>query len=138
MENAVRDSIEFTPIMKKAMKPMDSWHVTRREVKRERFRTQFCLARGFNLCFFHVSAHRLRFVFAVSRPLVPVWMPPSAETEHHRPRPTSNAGSPSSTRSLQSGGAAPPPSPSTALSLYDPPTKPPGKIKWTRGKSSLL
>ena len=31
MENAVRDSIEFTPIMKKAMKPMDSWHVTRRE-----------------------------------------------------------------------------------------------------------
>ena len=27
MENAVRDSIEFTPIMKKAMKPMDSWHV---------------------------------------------------------------------------------------------------------------
>ena len=32
MENAVRDSIEFTPIMKKAMKPMYSWHVTRREV----------------------------------------------------------------------------------------------------------
>ena len=72
MENAVRDSIEFTPIMKKAMKPMDSWHVTRREVKRERFRTQFCLARGFNQPLFVSYRAQLALRFqAVSRPLNP-------------------------------------------------------------------
>ena len=110
MENAVRDSIEFTPIMKKAMKPMDSWHVTRREVKRERFRTQFCLARGFNQPLFVSYRAQLALRFqAVSRPLNPCMDAAFCRDRASSPSPNLECGQPLLDSLAAVGGSGPAP-----------------------------